>query len=135
MTDTNTKDIELIASYLKKMDIDPEQTKKAPNIWRLEQNKAEIFIIVAGGFIIFQSKIMALPKSNISTFYRKILELNDNVEESLGASFGINKNNEIILKMLRPMTNLGLNEFIYYMTSIAFVADKQIMALKERFRD
>ena len=78
---------------------------------------------------------MSLPKSNISTFYRKILELNDNVEESLGASFGINKNNEIILKMLRPMTNLGLNEFIYYMTSIAFVADKQIIALKERFRD
>ncbi|HBQ21454.1 MAG: hypothetical protein A2Z91_04465 [Deltaproteobacteria bacterium GWA2_38_16] len=135
MTDTNTKDIELIASYLKKMDIDPEQTKKAPNIWRLEQNKAEIFIIVAGGFIIFQSKIMALPKSNISTFYRKLLELNENVEESLGASFGINKHNEIILKMLRPSTNLGLNEFIYYLTSIAFVAEKQMDMLKERFND
>ena len=131
----NTKDIELIDSYLKKMDIDSEKTKKAPNIWCIEQNNAEIFIIAAGGFVILQSKIMSLPKSNISTFYRKILELNDNVEESLGASFGINKNNEIILKMLRPMTNLGLNEFIYYMTSIAFVADKQIIALKERFRD
>lgn len=134
MTDI-PKDIELIDSYLKKMDIDPQKTKKAPNIWCIEQDKAEIFIIVAGGFVILQSKIMSLPKSNISTFYRKLLELNDNVEESLGASFGINKNNEIILKMLRPMTSLGLNEFIYYLTSIAFVADKQITALKERFSD
>ena len=134
MTD-NTKDIELIDSYLKKMDIDPQKIKKAPNIWYIEQNNAEIFIIVAGGFVILQSKIMSLPKSNISTFYRKLLELNDNVEESLGASFGINKNNEIILKMLRPLTHLGLNEFIYYLTSIAFVADKQLTLLKERFRD
>ena len=129
----STKDIELIDSYLKKMDIDPQKIKKAPNIWCVEQNKAEIFIIAAGGFVILQSKIMALPKSNISTFYRKLLELNDNVEESLGAAFGINKNNEIILKMLRPMTHLGFNEFIYYLTSIAFVADKQIALLKERF--
>ena len=129
------KDIDLIVSYLKKMDIDTEKTKKADNIWSIKQNKAEIFIIVAGGFVIFQSKIMMLPRSNMSTFYRKLLELNDNVQESLGAAFGINKNSEIILKMLRPMTNIGLNEFIYYLTSMAYVAEKQITALKERFND
>jgi len=129
------KDIDLIASYLKKMDIDTEKTKKAPNIWSIKQNKAEIFIIVAGGFVIFQSKIMMQPRSNMSTFYRKLLELNDNVQESLGAAFGINKNSEIILKMLRPMSNIGLNEFIYYLTSMAYVAEKQITALKERFAD
>ena len=134
MAETN-KDIDLIVSFLKKMDIDTEKTKKAPNIWSIKQKKAEIFIIVAGGFVILQSKIMMLPRSNMSTFYRKLLELNDNVQESLGAAFGINKNSEIILKMLRPMTNLGLNEFIYYLTSMAYVAEKQITALKERFND
>ena len=129
------KDVSLVASFLKKMDLDPKDHERAPNIWSVKQNSAEIFIIVAGGFLIFQSKIMSLPKSNLSTFYRKLLELNDNVQESLGAAFGINKNNEIILKMLRPMTNLGFNEFMYYLTSIAFVSEKQIDALPKRFND
>lgn len=127
------KDIKLISSFLKKMDIDPIETQKAPNIWCIQQQNAEIFIIVSGGFMILQSKIMILPRSNISTLYRKLLELNDNIQESLGAAFGINKNNEIILKMLRPITNLGLNEFTYYLTSIAYVAEKQMAELKSRF--
>lgn len=127
------KDIKLISSFLKKMNIDPIETQKAPNIWRVQQQNAEIFIIVSGGFMILQSKIMILPRSNISTLYRKLLELNDNIQESLGAAFGINKNNEIILKMLRPITNLGLNEFTYYLTSIAYVAEKQMTELKSRF--
>jgi len=130
-----TKDINLIVSFLKKMDIDTKKANKAPNIWSITQKDAEIFVIVAGGFVILQSKIMSLPRSNLSTFYRKLLEVNDNVQESLGAAFGINKNNEIILKMLRPITNLGLNEFIYYLTSIAYVADKQMTTLRKRFND
>ena len=129
------KDIALIASFLKKMDLDPKDHSRAPNIWSVKQKSAEVFIIVAGGFLILQSKVMSLPKSNLSTFYRKLLELNDNVQESLGAAFGINKNNEIILKMLRPMTNLGFNEFMYYLTSISFVAEKQIDTLPKRFND
>lgn len=134
-TANQQKDIDLIASFLKKMDIDPKEAEKAPNIWSIKQTSAEIFVIVAGGFLILQAKIMVLPRSNISTFYRKLLELNDNVQESLGTSFGINKSNEIILKMLRPMTNIGLNEFMYYLTSIAYVADKQTKELKARFND
>ncbi len=130
---SQSKDTELIESYLKSMDLNPESLRKAPNIWMITQNEVEIFMIAAGGFLILQSKVMGLPKSNQSTFYRKLLELNDNVEESLGAAFGINKNNEIILKMLRPMTNIGLKEFIYYLTSITFVAEKQSRLLKERF--
>lgn len=128
-------DIRLIESFLKKMKIDSHSIQKAPHIWCVQQQKAEIFILVSGGFVILQSRIMTLPRSNITTFYRKLLELNDNVQESLGASFGINKNNEIILKMLRPTLNLSLNEFIYYLTSIAYVAEKQIGSLKERFND
>lgn len=128
-------EIELIPSFLKELGIDPEAAKKAPNIWHVAQNGSDIFIIVVKGFMILQSKIMPLPHSNISTFYRKLLELNDNVEESLGAAFGINKNNEIILKMLRPTTNLTLNEFSYYLTSIAHVTTKQNQELKERFND
>jgi hypothetical protein len=95
----------------------------------------DVYIIVVKGFMILQSKIMTLPHSNISTFYRKLLELNDNVEDSLGAAFGINRNNEIILKMLRPTSNLTLNEFTYYLTSITHVAAKQTKELKERFND
>ncbi|MBI4041611.1 MAG: YbjN domain-containing protein [Deltaproteobacteria bacterium] len=133
--DQNKRDIDTIDAYLRKMSFNPDELKKAPNIWKITQNKAEIFVIVAGGFIILQSKIMNCPKSNITTLYRKILELNDNVEQSLGAAFGINKNNEIILKMLRPMSNLGLNDFIYYLTSIAFVADQQMKELRGRFGD
>ncbi len=129
------KDIERICSFLKKMDLDPEMLKKAPNIWCVTQKNAEIFIIVAGGFLILQSKIMVLPRSNIITFYRKLLELNDNVQESLGASFGINKNNEIILKMLRPTSNLEFSEFSYYLTSMTYVAEKQIPLFRERFND
>lgn len=131
----NQKDIELITSYLKQMDIDPKEAQKAPNIWKVQQNEAEIFIIVAGNFVIFQSKVMSLPKTNISTFYRKLLEINDNVEESLGASFGINKNNEIILKMLRPTSNLGFPEFSYYLTSILYVAEKYLTYLISKFND
>lgn len=128
-------EIELIPSFLKELGIDPEAARKAPNIWHVAQNGSDIFIIVVKGFMILQSKIMTLPRSNISTFYRKLLELNDNVEESLGAAFGINKNNEIILKMLRPITNLTLNEFSYYLTGIAHVTTKQTQELKERFND
>lgn len=133
MADLN--DIELIASFLKDLGIDPESAKKAPNIWSISQNGSDIYIIVVKGFMILQSKIMPLPHSNISTFYRKLLELNDDVEESLGASFGINRNNEIILKMLRPTTNLTLNEFSYYLTSISHVTTQQTRELKERFND
>lgn len=133
MADLN--DIELIASFLKDLGIDPESVKKAPNIWSISQNGSDIYIIVVKGFMILQSKIMTLPHSNISTFYRKLLELNDDVEESLGASFGINRNNEIILKMLRPTTNLTLNEFSYYLTSISHVTTQQTQKLKERFND
>ncbi|MEK7790269.1 MAG: YbjN domain-containing protein [Deltaproteobacteria bacterium] len=133
MADLN--DIELIASFLKDLGIDPESVKKAPNIWSVSQNGSAIYIIVVKGFMILQSKIMSLPHSNISTFYRKLLELNDNVEESLGASFGINRNNEIILKMLRPTTNLTFNEFSYYLTSISHVTTQQTRELKERFND
>lgn len=133
MADLN--DIELIASFLKDLGIDPESVKKAPNIWSISQNGSDIYIIVVKGFMILQSKIMPLPHSNISTFYRKLLELNDDVEESLGASFGINRNNEIILKMLRPTTNLTLNEFSYYLTSISHVTTQQTQKLKERFND
>jgi len=128
-------EIELITSFLKELEIDPEASKKAPNIWLLHQQGADVYIIVVKGLMILQSRIMALPHSNISTFYRKLLELNDNVEESLGAAFGINRNNEIILKMLRPTGNLTLNEFTYYLTSIAHVAAKQTKELKERFND
>lgn len=133
MADLN--EIELIASFLKDLGIDTESVKKAPNIWSVSHNGSDIYIIVVKGFMILQSKIMTLPHSNISTFYRKLLELNDNVEESLGASFGINRNNEIILKMLRPATNLTLNEFSYYLTSISHVTTKQTRELKERFND
>ena len=129
------KDIQLVSSFLKQMEIDPEETKKAPNIWCVSQKTTQIYIIIAGGFIIFQAKIMSLPKSNLSTFYRKLLELNDNAQESLGAAFGINKNNEIILKMLRPTSNLGIGEFTYYLTSVAYVAETQTKLLKERFND
>lgn len=131
----NQKDIDLITSCLKQMDIDPKKAQKAPHIWMIQQNEAEIFIIAAGGFVIFQSKIMSLPKTNLSTFYRKLLEVNDNVEESLGASFGINKNNEIILKMLRPTSQLGFQEFSYYLTSILYVAEKYVTYLKSKFND
>lgn len=130
-----TTEIELVTSFLKELGIDAEAAKKAPNIWLLQQQGADVYIIVVKGFMILQSKIMALPHSNISTFYRKLLELNDNVEDSLGAAFGINHNNEIILKMLRPTTNLTLSEFTYYLTSIAHVAAKQTKELKERFND
>lgn len=132
---TEGTEIELVTSFLKELGIDSEAAKKAPNIWFLSQQGADIYIIVVKGFMILQSKIMALPHSNISTFYRKLLELNDNVEDSLGAAFGINHNNEIILKMLRPTTNLTLSEFTYYLTSIAHVAAKQTKELKERFND
>jgi len=128
-------EIELITSFLKEVGVDPEAAKKAPNIWHLSQNGMDVYIIVVKGFMILQSKIMTLPHSNISTFYRKLLELNDNVEDSLGAAFGINRNNEIILKMLRPTSNLTLNEFTYYLTSITHVAAKQTKELKERFND
>ncbi len=128
-------EIELITSFIKEVGIDPEAAKKAPNIWRLSQNGMDVYIIVVKGFMILQSKIMTLPHSNISTFYRKLLELNDNVEESLGAAFGINRNNEIILKMLRPTSNLTFNEFTYYLTSMTHVATKQTKELKERFND
>lgn len=132
---TETTEIELVTSFLKELGIDAEAAKKAPNIWLLQQQGADVYMIVVKGFMILQSKIMALPHSNISTFYRKLLELNDNVEESLGAAFGINRNNEIILKMLRPTPNLTLSEFTYYLTSIAHVAAKQTKELKERFND
>lgn len=132
MTETN-QDIELIFSFLKKLDIDPKETQKAPNIWRVKQAHSEIFIIVAGGFVIFQCKIMNVPKFNTATLYRKLLELNDNVQESLGSSFGVNKNNEIILKMLRPLSHLEFTEFSYYLTSIAHVAEKHKPFLNEKF--
>jgi len=133
MSEKKQTDIELIISYLKHLNIDDKETQKAPNIWVVRQNDADIYIIVAGGFVILQSKIMDVPKANTPTLYRKILELNDNIQESLGAAFGVNKNNEVILKMLRPTSNLSLNDFTYYLTSIAYVADKQIKALKTRF--
>lgn len=132
---TEVTEIELVTSFLKELGIDAEAAKKAPNIWLLPQQGSDVYMIVVKGFMILQVKIMALPRSNISTFYRKLLELNDNVEESLGAAFGINRNNEIILKMLRPTPNLTLSEFTYYLTSIAHVAAKQTKDLKERFND
>ena len=130
---TEGTDTQKIEEFLVKLEINLEQARKTPNIWSIAQGAVDVYIIVAGGFLIIQSKIMDMPKSNLLTFYRKILELNDNAEESLGASFGINKNSEVLLKVLRPTSHLNFEEFSYYLTSVTYVADKFATYLRQKF--
>lgn len=130
---TEGTDTQKIEEFLIQLEINLEQARKTPNIWAIAQGTVDVYIIVAGGFLIIQSKIMDIPKSNLLTFYRKLLELNDNAEESLGASFGINKNSEVILKILRPTSHLNFEEFSYYLTSVTYVADKFATYLRQKF--
>jgi len=130
---TEKKDVSKIEEFLKQLKIDPEKARHGDNMWSLKQGEARIFIITAGGFLIFQSPIMAPPKQNLQTFYRTILELNDNATETLGASFGINSNNEVILKSLYPMENINSKTFSYFLTSMAHVAEKYLAELRHKF--
>ncbi|MBI2027162.1 MAG: YbjN domain-containing protein [Deltaproteobacteria bacterium] len=123
----------IIEDYLQKMNIDPSSVILQENTWLIHQKNSSVCIMTIGGFIIFQSPIMHCPKQNVQTFYRKLLELNENAEETLGASFGINSHNEIMLKFLYPIQNMDFDTFSYLLTSIAHVADKQSKELKEKF--
>ncbi len=134
MTDINKKDVKKIEDLLKQIKIDPEKAKHGDNMWSVKQGNAHIFIITAGGFIIFQSPIMAVPKQNLSTLYRKLLELNEDATETLGMSFGINNaQNEVILKSLYPLKDLNFSTFSYFLTSMAHVADKYCKYFREKF--
>ena len=133
MTDINKKDIIKIEDLLKQIKIDPEKAKHGDNMWSVKQGSAIIFIITAGGFVIFQSPIMEVPKQNLATLYRKLLELNEDAGETLGTSFGISVQNEIVLKSLYPLKDLNFNTFSYSLTSIAHVADKYCTYFREKF--
>ena len=126
----NTK---IIEDFLQKMNIDPSSVLLQENAWIIHQKNSSICIMTVGGFVIFQSPIMHCPKQNIATFYRRLLEINENAEESLGASFGINPHNEVILKFIFPLEGMAFETFSYLLTSIAHVADKQSQVLKEKF--
>ncbi|MBI2608816.1 MAG: YbjN domain-containing protein [Deltaproteobacteria bacterium] len=127
------EDVEKIEGFLKKLKIDPQKAQQGDNAWLIRQGNAHIFVLVAGGFLIFQSPMIATPKTNIQTLYRLLLELNDNASETLGTAFGINTHNEIVLKSLYPFQSLSFEAFSYFITSIAHVADKYRKQLKEKF--
>ncbi len=132
MTKTQT-DIEKIESFLTHLKFDKDKIKCGDNMWSFRQGAATVFVITAGGFVIFQAVIMTVPKQNLTYIYRMCLELNDDASETLGASFGINSNNEIIVKSLLPLADMNFSSFSYFLTSVAHVADKYTKHFKEKF--
>ena len=126
-------DIEKVENFLTHMKIDKDKTRCGDNMWSFRQGAAHVFIMTAGGFVIFQSVLMAVPKQNLMYIYRQCLELNDNANETLGTSFGINSHNEIVVKSLYPLSGITFETFSYFLTSIAHVADKYTKQFKEKF--
>ena len=125
-------DIEKIEGFLTQIKIDKDKARCGDNMWSFRQGTAHVFIITAGGFIIFQSVIATVPKQNLTYIYRKCLELNDNATETLGTSFGINPHNEIVIKALYPINDMTFSSFSYFLTSLAHVANKYIKFFKEK---
>ena len=125
-------DVEKIENFLNEMKIDKVKARCSENMWSFRQGAAHVFIITAGGFVIFQSVVMTVPKQNLMYLYRNCLELNDNAAETLGTSFGINSHNEIVIKSLYPLNEMSFSAFSYFLTSMAHVADKYIKYFKEK---
>jgi hypothetical protein len=127
------EDIKKIEEYFVQLGIDPKKALVAPNTWTFKQNDLDVFVIATAGFFIVQSTIMNTPKENLANFYRTLLELNDNAEQTMGATFGINSKNEVVLKILRPIGELDQEEFTYNVTTVAFVGDKYQKQLTRDF--
>jgi len=125
-------DVEKIENFLNEMKIDKVKARCSENMWSFRQGTAHVFIITAGGFVIFQSVVMTVPKQNLMYLYRNCLELNDNAAETLGTSFGINSHNEVVIKSLYPLNEMSFGAFSYFLTSMAHVADKYIKYFKEK---
>ena len=125
-------DVEKIENFLNEMKIDKVKARCSENMWSFRQGAAHVFIITAGGFVIFQSVVMTVPKQNLMYLYRNCLELNDNAAETFGTSFGINSHNEIVIKSLYPLNEMSFSAFSYFLTSMAHVADKYIKYFKEK---
>ena len=118
------QDILLIESYFIKMGIDPKKAREKDNIFAVVQGNAKIYVLVVGGFFIAQSRVTLVPRKNPTTFYKKLLELNEDTAETLGTAFGVNKDDEVIVKMLKTTRNLSFDDFVYILTTVAYVADK-----------
>ena len=117
-------DVSMVESYFTKMGIDPNLARESGNIFAVIQGNAKIYVLVAGGFLIAQSRVTIVPKKNLTVFYRKLLDLNDNPAETMGTAFGINADDEVIVKMLKATRNLSFDDFVYILTTVAYVAEK-----------
>ena len=126
----------MIAHYFKSRGMDPRQQelKAAEGCgWWLKQGTAKVYIFVqdapGGPVLRLTSPLVYLPESNRESFYRKLLDINCNLNSCALAAH----DNVVLVVAQRPTQGLIQEEVDELAWSVAYVADLLDHELAQEF--